>query len=64
MNYVDVTRDAALKDSILRKLNTKYSDYKFFSKDNKITGRGYFSKTSTAAEVDVLIETLAANFSK
>ena len=65
VNYIDVTTTATLKDSILRKLNTKFSDYKFFStKDGKITARGYFSKTATAEEVDELIESISENFSK
>ena len=63
-NYVDVTREAALKDAILRKLNTKHGDIKFFSKDNKITARSYFRKNATVEEVDDLISTLSAHFTK
>lgn len=66
VNYVDVSREAALKDSILKKLNTKFLDYKFFvnKEGNKITARSYFSKTAKAEEVDDLISALASNFSK
>ena len=63
-NYVDVTREAALKDTILRKLNTKHGDIKFFSKENKITARSYFKKNATAEEVDDLIATLSSHFTK
>ena len=63
-NYVDVSREAVLKDQILRKLNTKYPDFKFSSKDNRITARGYFKKNAKPEEVDELIENLAANFTK
>ena len=61
-NYVDVTREAALKDTILRKLNTKHGDIKFFSKENKITARSYFKKNATVEEVDDLIASLSAHF--
>ena len=64
INYVDVSREAVLKDQILRKLNTKYPDFKFSSKDNRITARGYFKKNAKPEEVDELIESLAANFTK
>lgn len=63
-NYVDVTREAALKDTILRKLNTKHGDIKFFSKENKITARSYFKKNATVEEVDDLIASLSAHFTK
>lgn len=64
MNFVDVSREAALKDQILRKLNSKFGDIKFFSKDNRIIARAYFKKNATAEDVDDLVETLASNFTK
>lgn len=63
-NYVDVSKTATLKDQILRKLNTKYGDVKFFRKDNKIIARSYFHKNATAEEVEEVIESLSAHFAK
>ena len=64
MNYVDVSREASLKDQVLRVLNSKHGDVKFFSKDNKIIARAYFKKNASTADVDDLIATLASNFNK
>ena len=62
-NYVDVSREATLKDQIIRKLNTRYVDIKFFNgKDNRIVARSYFKANATAEEVDELIETLSSHF--
>lgn len=63
-NYVDVSKVATLKDQIIRKLNTKYGDVKFFSKDNRIIARTYFHKNATAKEVEEVIESLSAHFAK
>ena len=56
--------DGALKDQVLRVLNSKHGDVKFFSKDNKIIARAYFKKNASTADVDDLIATLASNFNK
>lgn len=64
VNFVDVSREASLKDQILRKLNSKFGDIKFFSKDSRIIARAYFKKNATAEDVDDLVETLASNFTK
>ena len=64
MNYVDVSREASLKDQVLRVLNSKHGDVKFFSKDNKIIARAYFKKNASTADVDDLIATLSSNFNK
>lgn len=63
-NYVDISKETVLKDQILRKLNTKYADTKFFSKDNKIIARSYFKKNATPEEVDEIIAVLSKNFEK
>lgn len=63
-NYVDVSKEAALKDQILRRLNTKYVDTKFFSKDSRIIARSYFKKNATPEEVDDIIAVLSKNFEK
>lgn len=63
-NYVDVSKEAALKDQILRRLNTKYVDTKFFSKDSRIVARSYFKKNATPEEVDEIIAVLSKNFEK
>lgn len=64
-NYVDVSREASLKDQIIRKLNTKHADIKFFNgKDNKIIARSYFKINATVEEVDELIDTLSSHFTK
>lgn len=63
-NYVDISKEAVLKDQILRKLNTRYIDTKFFSKDNKIIARSYFKKNATPEEVDEIIAVLSKNFEK
>lgn len=64
MNYVDVSREATLKDNVLRALNTRHPDVKFFSKDEKITARAYFKKNMNPSDLDDLIATLASNFNK
>lgn len=63
-NYVDVSKEAAVKDQILRRLNTKYVDAKFFSKDSRIVARSYFKKNATPEEVDEIIAVLSKNFEK
>ena len=63
-NYVDVSKEAAVKDQILRRLNTKYVDTKFFSKDSRIVARSYFKKNATPEEVDDIIAVLSKNFEK
>lgn len=63
-NYVDVSKEATLKDQILRRLNTKYVDTKFFSKDSRIIARSYFKKNATPEEVDEIIAVLSKNFEK
>ena len=63
-NYVDVSKEAAVKDQILRRLNTKYVDAKFFSKDSRIVARSYFKKNATSEEVDEIIAVLSKNFEK
>lgn len=63
-NYIDVSKEAALKDQILRRLNTKYVDTKFFSKDSRIVARSYFKKNATPEEVDEIIAVLSKNFEK
>jgi len=64
-NYVEVSRSAALKDQILRKLNTKYNDVKFYStKDDRIAARSYFKKNAAAEDVDDIVASLSENFKK
>lgn len=63
-NYVDVSKSADLKDLTLKKLNAKYGEVKFFSKENRIIARTYFKKNATAKEVDEVIESLAFYFNK
>ena len=64
-NYVEVSRSAALKDQILRKLNTRYNDVKFYStKDDRIAARSYFKKNAAAEDVDDIVATLSENFKK
>lgn len=63
-NYVDVSKEASVKDQILRRLNTKYVDAKFFSKDSRIVARSYFKKNATPEEVDEIIAVLSKNFEK
>lgn len=64
-NYVEVSRSAALKDQILRKLNTRYNDVKFYStKDERIAARSYFKKNAAAEDVDDIVATLSENFKK
>lgn len=64
-NYVEVSRNAALKDQILRKLNTKYNDVKFYStKDDRIAARSYFKKNAAAEDVDDIVASLSENFKK
>lgn len=63
-NYVDVSKEATLKDQVLKKLNSKHGDIKFFSKENKIIARTYFANTATVEKVDEVIETLSSNFAK
>lgn len=63
-DYAEVSRAATLSDKVLRALNAKFSDVKFFSKKDKIIARGYFKKNATPEEVDELVSTISANFTK
>lgn len=63
-NYVDVSKEAALKDQSLRKLNSKHGEVKFFSKDNLIIARKYFSKTAEPEDVDDVMQELFDFFAK
>lgn len=63
-NYIDVSREATLKDQLLRKLNAKFAEVKFFSKENRIIARSYFKKNATPEDVDNIVSVLSANFVK
>lgn len=63
-NYAEVSKEAILKDQVLKKLNSKFNDIKFYNKDNKIVARSYFKKNASPEEVDDVVSVLASNFNK
>lgn len=63
-NFMEVSKEASIKDSMLKKLNSKYPSIKFFTRDNRVIARAYFKKNAAAEDVDDLVATLSENFSK
>lgn len=64
VNYVDVSKKATVKNDVLKRLNAKNADIKFFNKGERTVARTYFPVNASVDDVERIVDVITDFFSK